>query len=93
MLKMVRAAAAESQNVMFGTHARERLEQRGITDREAIKTLQTGEIKGEIKPGSELGEWKCKVVALLRGSREIGVVTVTLLNGMLFVKTVEWEDL
>jgi hypothetical protein len=89
---MVRDAAADSQNVGFGRHARERLEQRGITDREAIKVLCSGELKGDIEAGSERGEWKCKVVAPIKGSREIGVVTVVLVNGHLFVKTVEWED-
>jgi hypothetical protein len=93
ILKMVREAAADSQNVGFGRHARERLEQRGITDREAIQVLRFGELKGAIEAGSERGEWKCKVVAPIRGTREVGVVTIVLVSGKLFVKTVEWEDL
>jgi hypothetical protein len=92
ILNMVRKSAADSQNVSFGTHARERLEERGITDREAIKVLRTGELKGDIEPGNERGEWKCKIVAPIKGSREVGVVTVVLVDGHLFVKTVEWED-
>lgn len=91
--KLVRKTAADSQNVSFGKHARERLEKRGITDREAIKVLRIGELRGDIEPGTQRGEWKCKFVAPIKGSREIGVVTIVLANGRLFVKTVEWEDL
>jgi len=29
----------------------------------------------------------------IKGNREVGVVTVILLDDRLFVKTVEWEDL
>jgi hypothetical protein len=92
IVKMVRERAADSGNVAFGKHARERLEQRGITDLEAIKTLRIGEIKGDISSGNEAGEWVCKGAARIKGSREIGVVTVVLVSGGLFVKSVEWED-
>lgn len=92
LAKMVRMAASDSKNVAFGRHARERMEERGITDREAIRVLRTGEIEGDIEPGSQPGEWKCKIVAPMKGSREVGVVTVVLVSGRLFVKTVEWED-
>jgi len=37
-------------------------------------------------------EWKCKVVKNVKGGRDIGVITVIMNNGLLFVKTVEWED-
>ena len=90
--KRVREIAAKSENVAFGTHARERMEERGITDRDAIEVLRTGELKGDIEPGTNGGEWKCKFIAPIKGSREIGVVTILLINGRLFVKTVEWED-
>jgi hypothetical protein len=67
--------------------------ERGITDRDAISVLRTGELRGNIEPGTTRGEWKCKFVAPIKGSREVGVVAVVLVNGRLFVKTVEWEDL
>jgi hypothetical protein len=85
--------AAKSENVSFGKHARERMEERGITDREAIRVLRTGELRGDIETGTKRGEWKCKFVAPIKGSREIGVITIVLVNSRLFVKTVEWEDL
>ncbi len=65
---------------------------RGFTDRDALKVLGIGEIEGDITPGTNAGEWRCKVVAKLRGNREAGVVTITLNMSQLFIKTVEWED-
>lgn len=93
LAKMVRKSAADSQNVSFSRHARERLAERGITDKEAIKVLRIGELRGDIEPGTERGEWKCKLVAPIKGSREVGVITIMLVNSRLLVKTVEWEDL
>jgi hypothetical protein len=93
LAKEVREMAAKSENVSFGEHARERMEERGITDREAIRVLRTGELRGDIETGTKRGEWKCKFVARIKGSREIGVITIVLVNSRLFVKTVEWEDL
>jgi hypothetical protein len=43
--------------------------------------------------GTAMGEWKCKMVHRLRGTREAGVVIIILKRGGLFIKTVEWEDL
>lgn len=84
---------AEQGEVAFGNHALERMEQRDISDIQVVRVLKRGELRGEVEPGSGTGEWKCKVVSLGRGSREIGVVTLLIKNRRLFVKTVEWEDL
>lgn len=93
ILDMVRGAAAESANVKFGNHALERMEERGITTLDALRVLHDGDIKGSVEPGKNQGEWKCKIAKTMKGSREIGVVTLVMSNGRLFVKTVEWEDL
>lgn len=90
---MVHKAAMDSANVKFGTHALERMDERGITTLDALRVLKSGHLSGRVDSGSHAGEWKCKLVKQMRGSREIGVVTVVLKNGRLFVKTVEWEDL
>lgn len=90
---MVQAAASDSGNVKFGMHALERMEERGITTLDALRVLRQGDIKGGIEAGINTGEWKCKIVRQIRGSREVGVVTVVMSSGRLFVKTVEWEDL
>jgi len=92
LMKAIRTLAKSSANVYFGDHARQRILERGINDEDAIRVLVLGEIRGDIAPGHNVGEWKCKVVARIKGSREIGVVTITLNMSKLFVKTVEWED-
>jgi hypothetical protein len=90
---MVRKAAADSRNVSFGMHALDRMEERGITTLDALRVLRSGEIEGELEAGKNAGEWKCKIVAKIKGSREVGVVTIVMRVGRLFIKTVEWEDL
>jgi hypothetical protein len=67
------------------------MEERGITDAQVYEVLRKGNVMEPPAP-AEPGEWKCKIVKELRGGREIGVVTIFLKNGKLFIKTVEWED-
>src|SRR5437763_739807 len=85
---IVREIALLDRHVYLGTHTRERMEERGITRLDALRILQRGSITGEIVPGRSRGEWKCKVVARLKGSRDIGVVTIVVEERKLFVKTV-----
>ncbi|HEV2565864.1 MAG TPA: DUF4258 domain-containing protein [Microvirga sp.] len=92
LLQIIRFLSEHSERVIFGEHAQERMEERGITDDEVFTVLRIGELKGRITPGKSAGEWKCKVVAQPRGSRQMGVVTIIMLEGHLFIKTVEWED-
>lgn len=93
LLKRIRALAQDSKNVGFSLHAEDRMEERGISDLDALRVLRTGDISGDISPGNNEGEWKCKIVAPMKGRREIGVVVLTIRNRRLRVKTVEWEDL
>ena len=90
---IIHEIATVDHHVYLGTHTRDRMEERGITRLDAVRVLQRGAIEGQITPGRGAGEWKCKVVAKLKGSREIGVVTIVVQERKLFVKTVEWEDL
>lgn len=69
------------------------MDERGITDLDALRVLRTGEISGPIEPGKYVGEWKCKVVGVVKGRREVGVATLLIRNRKLRIKTVEWEDL
>jgi hypothetical protein len=89
----VRRAAASSANVFFCNHALDRMEERGIDTIDALRVLREGELTGQIEAGKNEGEWKCKFVKRMKGAREVGVVTIVMSNGRLFVKTVEWEDL
>ena len=89
----IRRLAVEDRSVFISYHARERMEQRAITRIDVIRVLQRGHVDGQIDAGENPGEWKCKVVANVRGSRDIGVVTLVIGGDKLLVKTVEWEDL
>lgn len=93
MLDRIQNLAKQSKNVAFSSHAEDRMEERGITDLDTLRVLRSGSIKGAIEPGAYEGEWKCKVVAPVKGRREVGVVTLLIRNRKLRVKTVEWEDL
>jgi Domain of unknown function (DUF4258) len=90
---LIRKIATEDQRVYFSTHAKERMAYRGITRLDAVRVLQRGHIDGQIEAGNYAGEWKCKVVANVKGSREIGVVTLVIDREKILVKTVEWEDI
>lgn len=87
--RRVRALAEDSDNIILGTHAKERCEERGFTRLDVERTLRSGFVKGEIEL-TEHKEWKGKLVKE-KGGRDMGVVTVIMLKGKLFVKTVEWE--
>ena len=93
LLERVRSLARDSKNVGFSEHAEERMEQRGITDLDALRILRSGELSGPVEAGRNKGEWKCKIVAAIKGRREAGVVTILIKNRRLRIKTVEWEDL
>ncbi len=91
--KTIRMLAGREVSPAFGDHALDRMEERGITNLDVLRILRSGMIWGGIEPGKAVGEWKCKVVAKLRGNRDAGVVAVVINRAKLFVKTVEWEDL
>jgi uncharacterized protein DUF4258 len=88
----IRSLAADSDNVIFGTHCLERMDQRGIVDTQVLEILRTGMV-AENPSQTKTREWKCKVTKKLRGAREAGAITIILHNGRLFVMTVEWEDI
>lgn len=89
--RRIRQTAEKTEKVIFGDHALERMEERGITDAQVYEVLRKGHVS-EPPALTELGEWKCKIVKQLRGGREAGVITIILKSGRLFIKTVEWED-
>lgn len=89
----VRRIATEDCNVYLSDHAKERMEQRSISRLDVMRVLTTGHIDGDIMPGQRAGEWKCKVTAPVKGSREVGVITLLVGFEKLLIKTVEWEDL
>lgn len=90
--QVIREIARDSANVILGYHAEERQHERDIFDEDVFRILRTGMVL-ESPVRTTRGEWKCKVVKRLRGNRDAGAVTIILLDGKLFVKTIEWEDL
>lgn len=90
--RRIRETAADSDFIIWGDHALERMDERGITDVQVLEILRTGMVV-ETPAKTECDEWQCKIVKELRGRRKAGVVTIILHNGRLFLKTVEWEDM
>jgi hypothetical protein len=87
----IRELAADTDNIRWGVHARERMSEREIFDVDVLRILRGGDVE-ENPSRTDYGEWRCKVVRMIRGGREAGVVTIILHDNKLFVKTVEWED-
>lgn len=90
--RRIRDIAAVTANVIWGSHAKSRMQKREIYDVDVLRVLREGYVD-ETPSLTKLNEWKCKVTLKIRGGRTAGVVTIILHSGKLFVKTVEWEDL
>ena len=78
----------------FSKHAfDDRMGLRDIDADDARKVLTIGDIQGDIVPGKNAGEWRCRVVGPLPWtSREAGVVTVVIREAKLLIVTVKWID-
>lgn len=90
--KRIHEIAQKTENVILGTHARERMSEREILDIDVFRVLRGGYVD-DAPEQTEFNEWKCKISLKIKGGRTAGVVTIILHNGKLFVKTVEWESL
>jgi hypothetical protein len=92
LLAIIRFLVEHTEKVIFSEHAEERMDERGITTTDVYRTLERGSITGPIRPGKLSKEWVCKVTYRVRGSRDVGVVTVVIGAEALWINTVEWED-
>jgi hypothetical protein len=90
--KAIRKSAQDADNVILGKHAMERMSEREIFTADVLRILRTGWVDGEPEH-TDSGEWKCKITLDIKRGRTAGVVTIIMHNDMLFVKTVEWEDI
>ena len=90
--KLVHNRAKKSDNVIIGTHARKRMVERDIYIDDVFRVLRAGSVDDDPTLTAH-GEWQCKVVHKIRGIRSVGVITIIVQKGKLFLKTVEWEDL
>lgn len=91
-LSLVRGLAKDSSNIAWSKHVRERFAQRDINNRMAVTVLRNGQIRGDIVPGNNAGEWKAKLFYPIPGRREVGVAMILIREKKILVKTVEWED-
>jgi hypothetical protein len=90
--KVIHQSAQDAGNVVLGEHALERMSERGIFTTDVLRILRTGWVDDEPER-TDYGEWKCKMTLDINRGRTAGVVTIIMQNDMLFVKTVEWEDI
>ena len=82
----MRDGATNTGNILWTDHAHERMEEPGITDRQALRTIREGNIDGKIVPDGE-DEWKLTlkkrdagrtvhVVVAISDREELTVITV-----------------
>ena len=85
-LAKVRNGARSTGNILWTDHARERMEEREISYRQALRTIWEGNINGKIVPDGE-DEWKLTlkkrdagrtvhVVVAISDREELTVITV-----------------
>src|SRR5690349_14013826 len=85
--KLIRGIEQDTAKVIIGSHVKESIEEREVSDIEIYRLLQTGHCFDE-PVLTEYNEWKCKMTKKIKGNREAGVVTIILHDWYLFVKTV-----
>lgn len=90
--KVIRQLAQDADNIILGNHAMERMSKRGIFTADVLRILRTGWVDDEPEY-TDSGEWKCKMTLEIKQGRTAGVVTIIMHDDMLFLKTVEWEDI
>jgi hypothetical protein len=88
---LIHRLAQDSSNVILTTHAKERMEERGIVRADLDRILRAGSVM-ERPLRNERGDWQCKIVLRLVGARDAGAVTVIADQDKLIIRTVEWED-
>jgi len=91
-LARVRALAADSSNLLWTQHIRERMAERGFDDIDVLRIVRTGDVDSVPGVGTNQGEWKIKVTRRMSNGRVAGVLTVLLVSNKLRLVTVEWED-
>ena len=92
--RIIRERAAASDRVGFSFHAFDRVEERSITQVDAMTILRQGNIEGTPELAANGTDWKVTVVRRMPGGRDAGAVTVIYRppSEELFVVTVEWMD-
>lgn len=90
--RVIHERAADTDNVIMGVHAYDRIEERSITQPDVYVILRTGHVIEAPQRNIE-GDWEAVVEKRMPGGRAAGVVTIVFREEeTLFVKTVEWID-
>jgi hypothetical protein len=85
-------AQNDTDRILWTEHAQERMLERDITLRTALKVLRTGAGAGPVRRGRLAGEWKLRFVADVKGREKVGVwVATTMETDRIVVVTVQWE--
>ncbi|MBI5912643.1 MAG: DUF4258 domain-containing protein [Betaproteobacteria bacterium] len=66
--KRIREIAQKTENVILGTHARERMSEREILDIDVFRVLREGYVD-DAPELTERNEWKCKIALKIKGGR------------------------
>ena len=88
----VRELAADSKNLVWTDHIQQRMAERGIDADGVLRILRSGDVEEETLEAEKAGDWKIKLVRLMKSGRVAGVVTVLVANSRLVLVTTEWED-
>ncbi len=96
--RLIKAAAQDSDKVIFSDHAQERMAERGFDIADVFWVLENGHVYQDPVlesfewNGNEHKLWNVIIEKNFSGNRDIGAVTIILQDGDLFIKTVEWID-
>lgn len=90
--RRVRELAADSANIRWSRHVRERMLERGFDSEDCLRILRSGFVEADPVKGDAEGEWKVKVTREMSNGRVAGVVTLLPGEGAMRLLTVEWED-
>lgn len=90
--RRVRELAADSANIRWSRHVRERMAERGFDSEDCLRILRSGFVEADPIKGEAEGEWKVKVIREMSNRRVAGVVTLLPSEGAMRLLTVEWED-
>jgi hypothetical protein len=91
--RIIRTRAQQTGNVIFTSHARDRMEERDINRAVVFRVLRAGTVDIERMDLNEHGDWEVVIAARAKGAREVGAAVVVLnQDDQLVIKTVMWID-
>lgn len=77
----------------YASNAFDSIEGPDIDLGDAMEVLTTGSIAGDIKPGQNAGEWRCRVVGKTdKSTRRLSVVSIVIRDVHVFLISVAWEE-